>query len=157
MERFFEILVLSSFAALIQGDETGYSRQLMLGKTLMGGSSPTLMQHSPADEIFRACCSAERISGYCTDELCSISKIALMTADKFVSTGMQCGKELRKIFGCAVEGKDQTGCCAAKQVPADCYDYCSGEAKLDLRNPKFTCLVYSAPILECLKANLSPE
>lgn len=73
MNKLLIIFVLANLMTLVRG----YVWQQMLQQNLMGDVE--LMAPSEADKKFKRCCEIEIGNGYCTNQMCSLSKISRMT------------------------------------------------------------------------------
>ncbi|KAK6103577.1 DB module family protein [Brugia pahangi] len=115
-----------------------------------------LRAESPADAFFRGCCMKESVNDFCTNKMCSLSRIAGMTHWTFMLSVKQCKPQLKKIFKCASDNKNQTSCCAARGVPEQCSKICNGAETLRLRELSIFCARHSKSILQCFKENFVP-
>ncbi|EFO13591.2 hypothetical protein LOAG_14937 [Loa loa] len=145
MNKSVFIFVLASLVTLARG----YDSDQM---PLMGDKD--LQQLSKVDDTLRNCCVRRKVGDKCTNTLCSLSGVALMTSDALRSNILQCKPQMRDILKCATKLNNLTSCCSQRNVPDGCLNVCDGSGRMSLSKLSISCLQYSEPIVRCFGENL---
>lgn len=103
------------------------------------------MRNTAAVTNIAECCAVQNVSSNCMDA-CSFYLDIESVIDR-----PECLADFDKLMKCASDGSDHRSCCASKEVPRKCLNWCRGEA---IMNGASSCaLQYTKVIVGCFQEN----
>ncbi|XP_058124562.1 Ig-like and fibronectin type-III domain-containing protein 1 [Anopheles ziemanni] len=90
------------------------------------------------------CCVAQNVSSAC------MSACSFYIDIESVIDRPECIVDFDKLMRCAADGSDHRGCCASKEVPRRCLNWCRGEP---ITPPGICALQYTRTIVGCFQEN----
>lgn len=103
------------------------------------------MRNTAAVTNIAECCAIQNVSSTCMDA-CSFYLDIESVIDR-----PECLADFDKLMKCASDGSDHRGCCAQKEVPRKCLNWCRGEAVL--QGGAACALQYTKTIVGCFQEN----
>lgn len=91
------------------------------------------------------CCAIQNVSSTCMDA-CSF----YLDIDSIIDRA-ECIADFDKLMKCASDGSDHRGCCAQKDVPRKCLNWCRGEPVIS--NAAACAISYTKSIVGCFQEN----
>lgn len=103
------------------------------------------MRNTAAVTNIAECCAIQNVSSTCMDA-CSFYLDIESVIDR-----PECLTDFDKLMKCASDGSDHRGCCAQKEVPRKCLNWCRGEA---VTQGGAACAIqYTKTIVGCFQEN----
>lgn len=103
------------------------------------------MRNTAAVTNIAECCAIQNVSSTCMDA-CSFYLDIESVIDR-----PECLADFDKLMKCASDGSDHRGCCAQKEVPRKCLNWCRGEA---VTQGGAACAIqYTKTIVGCFQEN----
>lgn len=103
------------------------------------------IRNTPITNIIE-CCKVQNVSSTCMDA-CGFYLDIESVLDR-----PECLKDFDKLMKCAADGSDHRGCCASKDVPRKCLNWCRGEPIITDSNAGCA-LQYTKTIVGCFQEN----
>lgn len=102
------------------------------------------IRNTAATTNITECCFVEKVSPSC------MSACSFYVDIESVIDRPECLKDFDKLMKCASDGSDHRTCCAQKDVPRKCLNWCRGE---EVTDSAVCALQYTKPIIGCFQEN----
>lgn len=106
------------------------------------------IRNTPASVNINECCRSQNVSSSCM-VACGFYLDIDSVIDK-----PECIKDFDKLMKCAADGSDHRGCCANKDVPRKCLNFCRGEPVQSHANAECA-LIHTKTIVGCFQENIN--
>uniref|UniRef100_A0A1S4H6G5 Receptor mediating netrin-dependent axon guidance n=1 Tax=Anopheles gambiae TaxID=7165 RepID=A0A1S4H6G5_ANOGA len=102
------------------------------------------IRNTAASSNISECCAAQNVSAAC------MSACSFYIDIESVIDRPECIVDFDKLMRCAADGSDHRGCCASKDVPRRCLNWCRGEP---ITPPGICALQHTRTIVGCFQEN----